>query len=177
MHDVPEHEFKRIVSAAEKNNRYFSIEQFEKLYGQDYSWSLLFDGSRCVAAAALLKDFGPLNGMTYVNELQSLVSGNGYGKKMLLALQDFYDKLWLMADASVRSNVLLKFYRNPKFKFKEHVLPAEDSIYEVDTHVFAPEDKLSESRWHKFLNKYWGNDAADAISESASRLEFSTYGR
>jgi len=46
----------------------------------------LFDNEKCVAAAALLKNFGPEKGMTYVNELQSLVSRNNYGKKMLLAL-------------------------------------------------------------------------------------------
>ena len=104
---MPEEDFKQMMSKARISNKHFNMKQFEKLYGADYVWSILLDNGECVAAAALLKDFGPVDGMTYVNELQSLVSGGGYGKKMLLALQDFYDKLWLMADASVKSDVLL----------------------------------------------------------------------
>lgn len=173
--NVPESEFKKMMSTTEVSNKHFNVRQFEKLYDADYSWSVLLDNGKCVAAAALLEDFGPVNGMTYVNELQSLVSGSNYGKKILLALQDSYDKLWLMADASVKSDVLLKFYRDPEFNFAEYVLPARESRYEVDTHIFAPKNIADNTIWNKFLKQYFGNEEAVASLTESMHISQTMY--
>jgi len=45
----------------------------------------------------------------------------------------------------------LKFYRDPDFDFAEHVLPADESRYGVDTHFFATKDNIDEEKWHEFL--------------------------
>ena len=120
---------------------------------------LFDDAKKCVAAACVEEGFGPASNATYVNELQCLVPKHSYGKKMLQMLKKHFVFIWLVADPSVKSDALLKFYRDPDLKLVEDVLPADESIYDVDTHFFSVCGRMPSFLRKSFLKHHYGKQS------------------
>ena len=169
VHDIDVEKFAKILEGSDIQNPHFSIEQFEKNYTSNMTWCMLFNDKReCAAAASVQVGYGPASNSTYVNEVQSLVSGNGYGKKMLMMLKKRYTFIWLCADPSVNGDALLKFYRDPDFNFSEYVIPASDSIYKKDTHIFGVNGRMPRQLWMSFLRSQYVDQHKTAKVNSES---------
>lgn len=151
--DVPVEKFSKIIKSSSIDNKHFSFQQFEKNFDtKDLTWCLLFNTQReCIAAANVQIGYGPASNSTYINELQCLKSSHGYGKRMLLLLKKRYTFIWLCANPEIRDDSLLKIYRDPQLNLSEYVVPAEDSIYKVDTHIFGVNGRMPEKLWMSFL--------------------------
>lgn len=164
VHDIPVKKFMEVLNKSAVNNRRFDVKQFEKNFNsKDMVWCILFNDKReCVAAANMQPGFGPADESNYINELMCLKSSHGYGKKLLQLLKKKYHLIWLCVDVNAENDSLLKFYRDPSFGFSEYVIPAEDSIYGRDIHVFAIDGITSRNLWMKFLLKQFGKRKEDA---------------
>lgn len=90
---------------------------------------MMFEGDDCVAAANVDEGYGPTTKFSYINEVQSLVRGHSYGKKLLMLMKQHYGPVWLCANPEAKGDSLVKFYRDPELGLDEHVIPASESIY------------------------------------------------
>ena len=158
VYDISVEKFNEILWNSVITNQNYSYEQFKKNFNDnEISWCMLFDANKkCVAAASVKEGYGPASNSTYVNEIQCLESGKHYGKKMLMMLIKHYRFVWLMADPSVKSDKLLNFYRDPEFRLNEYVLPANQSIYDIDTHFFMINGRMHSSLIMSFLKSQYG---------------------
>ena len=110
-------------------NSNVNVEQFTKLINDKVEWVGVFNKEHCTALAALRENTLKLHDIA-INELQSFEKGAG--QKLLQAIIDEFNCVWLLSRPG--NDKLLDYYR--QFNLKEYVLPAEKSIYNVNTHFF-----------------------------------------
>ena len=172
VYDILLQKFIDVLRSSSIDNQHFNFLQFEKEFDVGtLTWCMLFNEKReCLAAASVQEGYGPATNSTYVNEIQSLKSGHGYGKKMLLLLKKKYTFIWLCANPEVKNDALLKIYRDPQFNFSEYVVPAKDSIYNVDTHIFGVNGRMPRKIWMDFLLSQYGNEQANPKNKSANSI-------
>ena len=76
-------------------------------------WLGLFKDGQIVCMAAMIEDVCGCSEM-YVNEIQSFVSGKGYGKMMLQAICKKFPDVWWIKDFSADDS-LTEYYRSLPF--------------------------------------------------------------
>ena len=171
VYDIPTSKFDDVLKSSKIDNPYFDINQFKKHYdSKKVSWCMLFNNDgQCIAAANVDEGYGPTSQYAHINEIQCLVKGNNYWKKLLRFLKKHYAFIWLCANPEVESDALLKFYRDPEFKFSEYVVPANESIYQKDTHIFAVNGRMHSSMWMDFLKSQYCD--SKNLNESEKPIE------